>query len=89
MPTPRSRLAALLCLAAALLPGASAQSYAQSFSCAISTLTLKAGDAPYQVCNITGDHHPLIPGVHNYLSMQWFTGTFGKPYGSESVLISL
>jgi hypothetical protein len=47
---------------------------------------LKAGDAPYEVCSInaTGGEYE-----NNYLSMQWFTGTFDKPYGSESVLISM
>jgi hypothetical protein len=63
---------------------------ARSFSCAISTYTLKAGDPPYQVCEIRA----VQPDTNtsqcvSFLSMQWFTGTFDKPYGSESVLISM
>ncbi len=82
MPAPRL-LAVLLCLVVALAFARAA--YPSSFSCAVSTYTLKAGDAPYEVCSIntTGGY------FNNYLSMQWFTGTFDKPYGSESVLISM
>lgn len=78
-----------VCLAVALLlPAASAQSCVpQSFTCAVSTYTLKAGDPPYQVCEINATQAGGFCG--NYVSMQWFTGTFDKPYGSESVLISM
>ena len=77
---------ALLCVLCALVPTAFAQA-PQSFSCAISTYTLKAGDPPYEVCSIQNSDANITLG--NYLSMQWFTGTFDKPYGSESVLISM
>jgi hypothetical protein len=77
-------LLVLLFLAALLLPSSAQQPfYFQSFSCAVSTYTLKAGDAPYEVCAVNSTNST------NYLSMQWFTGTFDKPYGSESVLISM
>ncbi len=72
----------------ALLPLASAQLCTpQSFSCAVSTYTLNAGGPPYQVCEINATQAGANCG--NYVSMQWFTGTFDKPYGSESVLISM
>ncbi len=89
MPT-ANLLPALLCLAALLSPLARASSDfpTQSFSCAISTYTLKAGDAPYEVCSINASSISSA-SLFNYLSMQWFTGTFDKPYGSESVLISM
>jgi hypothetical protein len=79
----------LFAVCLALLPLASAQPKCvpQSFSCAISTYTLKAGDPPYQVCEINATQPEGDCG--NYVSMQWFTGTFDKPYGSESVLISM
>jgi hypothetical protein len=68
------------------LPLASAQPAAQpqSFSCALSTYTLKAGEPAYEVCVINAS-----TSSGGFLSMQWFTGTFDKPYGSESVLISM
>ncbi len=85
MPKPHYLHLSLLCLAtSASLELARAVS-PQSFSCAISTYTLKAGDAPYDVCTINA----TTLNAANFLSMQWFTGTFDKPYGSESVLISM
>jgi hypothetical protein len=85
---PRYLLLPLLCLAtsASLELARAMLRETQSFSCAISTYTLKAGDAPYDVCTINAD--PVLNAA-NFLSMQWFTGTFDKPYGSESVLISM
>lgn len=59
---------------------------ATSFSCAISTLTLHASQAPYSVCTIQTQ-----PGsIGAYISLQWMTGTFSKGnIGVESVLVSL
>jgi hypothetical protein len=57
-----------LYVAAALALGGGAISIASTFSCAISTIRLNSGEAPYEVCN--------IPGM-GYVSTQWITGTFG------------
>ena len=88
MPESLCPLSTLLCLAAiaSLALARATFDFPQSFTCAISTYTLRSGDAPYEVCNINATGRA---GYSNYLSMQWFTGTFDKPYGSESVLISM
>ena len=73
----------LLATFGALLVGATALPFAPTFSCAISTVTLKAGDAPYEVCNL------LSLGA-GYISTQWMTGTFGAlGNGMEATLISI
>ena len=54
-----------------------------SFSCAISTLTMKKGDPPFEVCN------KLVSGG-GFVSKQWVTGTFGSlGDGMEATLISM
>jgi hypothetical protein len=56
-----------------------------SFSCAISTLTLRKGDAPFEVCNRT-----FFEGGAGHISKQWITGTFGAlGDGMEATLISI
>lgn len=55
-----------------------------TFSCAISTITLRAGDPPYEVCKKT----PITP--HGFISTQWITGTFGRlGDGMETTLVSI
>ena len=63
------------------MASASAQAPATptSFSCAVSTITLRAGAAEYELCTQAGA---------GYVSQQWFTGTFGAlGSGAEAVLI--
>jgi hypothetical protein len=76
----------LRALSALLLASAAAAAPTSSFSCAISTITLHAGDAPYEVCSYSGQ-----PG--GYISLQWFTSTFaggeGSGKGGDGVLISI
>lgn len=71
----RSFIAPLLLSCVALAQSA----MPSSFSCAVSTITLKAGDPAYELCTQTGS---------GYVSFQWFTGTFGAlGDGAEMVLI--
>ena len=83
-PTHPLPLIIAFCLAALMSPASAQAEQPQSFSCAISTYTLKAGGPAYEVCVVNASS-----SNGNFLSMQWFTGTFDKPYGSESVLISM
>jgi hypothetical protein len=54
-----------------------------SFSCAISTQTLRAGEPASTVCDLQGTGS-------GWVSLQWVTGTFGKlGDGLDNVLISL
>lgn len=70
-------------LLGALTVGATAIPFASTFSCAISTVTLKAGDAPFEVCN-------RALGGSGYISTQWMTGTFGAlGDGMEATLVSI
>jgi hypothetical protein len=68
----------------ALLSSAASAAAPTSFSCAISTITLKAGEPEYDVCTYS------LQNSVGFVSFQWFTGTFGKlGEGSDSVLIRM
>jgi len=70
-------------LGALLLATAQAAPFSATFSCAISTITLRAGDAPFEVCNRKFSDA-------GYISTQWMTGTFGAlGDGMEATLISI
>lgn len=69
--------------AALLALGHAAPSGLSSFSCAISTVTLKAGGAAFKVCDYQ------VQNGNAAITLQWYTGTFGPSgEGCESVLIS-
>ena len=71
-----------LCLLALAAAGALAAD-PSSFSCAISTQTLHAGEPAATVCDMPA-------AGAGYVSLQWMTGTFGRlGDGLDNVLISL
>jgi hypothetical protein len=67
-----------------IITAAAASPFSTSFSCAISTITLRGGDAPYEVCTIAAGG-----ASGGTVSTQWVTGTFGAVgEGMEATLIS-
>jgi len=62
------------------------QGQVKSFSCAISSMTLNPGDAPFSVCNYTA-----ASTVGSAITLQWFTGDFGDTTGNgcENVQVSI
>ena len=78
-------LSSKVAMAAARLCAALPAHAVQSFSCAISTLYIKAGDAPYSVCNFTSTTGQAA------ITHQWYTAgpISHKGDGGESVQISV
>jgi hypothetical protein len=74
----------LTTLTALSLIAAASSLTTSTFSCAISTITLRAGEPPFEVCNKASLPDP------GFLSLQWITGTFGAlGDGMEATLVSI